>query len=102
VAGILAAGRSYRDRLNAADALLEHECVHGDAFSWSSLELCERYLLGVADDRLIAGLALSGSFMTKRGTVPVVFLSPGERVSSRSRSSRLRSTRVVKLRDWLV
>jgi 2-aminobenzoate-CoA ligase len=41
---LLPAGLSYPERLNAADALLEHDgpCVHGDDAVWSYEELRER------------------------------------------------------------
>src|SRR3954470_18708547 len=41
---ILPAGLSYPERLNAADALLDHDgpCVHGDGFVWSYEEVRER------------------------------------------------------------
>ena len=41
---LLPAGLSYPDRLNAADALLDHDgpCVHGDDVVWSYEELRER------------------------------------------------------------
>ena len=41
---LLPAGLSYPDRLNAADALLDHDgpCVHGERFTWSYEEVRER------------------------------------------------------------
>jgi 2-aminobenzoate-CoA ligase len=41
---LLPAGLAYPERLNAADALLEHDgpCVHGDDATWSYEELRER------------------------------------------------------------